>query len=153
MSPSDLGDIDSDEFREHGHAVVEWIATYLEGIEDRPVLSRAAPGQVRGARAGARRHPRRAAIPDAPPDEAESLAGILADIDRAVMDGITHWNHPGFLAYFAVTASGPGILGEMLAAAAVNANGTRWKHRRPSRKSRRRLTASPRASRPTVASS
>jgi aromatic-L-amino-acid/L-tryptophan decarboxylase len=111
---SDLGDIGADEFREHGHAAVEWIARYLEGIEARPVLSRATPGQVR------------AGIPDAPPEEAESLTDILADIDRVVMDGITHWNHPGFMAYFAISGSGPGILGEMLTAA-FNANGMLWK--------------------------
>ena len=114
MDSSHLGDISVDEFREHGHAVVEWIARYFEDIEQRPVLSRAAPGQVR------------AGIPTNPPTDAEPLGEILADLDRVVMDGITHWNHPGFMAYFAITGSGPGILGEMLSAA-INANGMLWK--------------------------
>ncbi len=114
MRDPDLGDIDVEEFREHGHQAVEWIASYLETMDERPVLSRVQPGQVR------------AGMAEAPPEEPESLAEILADVDRIVMDGVTHWNHPGFMAYFAITGSGPGILGEMLTAA-INANGMLWK--------------------------
>ena len=117
-SPLDLpaglaGDIPPEAFAAAGHELIEWIAKYLEGVEERPVLSRVSPGEVRGR------------LPVAPPDEPESLARILGDVDSVIMPGITHWNHPGFLAYFAITGSGPGILGELLTAA-LNVNAMLW---------------------------
>jgi aromatic-L-amino-acid/L-tryptophan decarboxylase len=109
-----LGDMAPEDFRAHGHRVVDWIADYLEGVGELPVLSRVAPGEVRGR------------LPDRPPAEPEPVAAMLDDLDEVVLPGITHWNHPAFHAYFAITGSGPGILGEALAAA-FNVNGMLWR--------------------------
>src|SRR5690606_26755594 len=67
-----------------------------------------------------------AALPRLAPEEAEPFEALLADLDRVVMPGVTHWNHPGFLAYFATTASAPGILGELVIAA-LNQVGILWR--------------------------
>lgn len=111
------GDVDPAEFRAAAHAAVEWIAAYLEGNADPatapPVKSRVAPGAIR------------AALPAAPPAHGEPLDAMLADVQRVLLPGITHWNHPGFFAYFANSAPYPGILGELLTAA-LNANGMLW---------------------------
>ena len=109
-----MGDMPIPEFREAGHRVIEWIADYLEGVESRPVLARVAPGEVSDL------------LPEQAPQEGEPIDRILADVDRVVMPGVTHWNHPGFLAYFGITASGPGILGEAIAAA-LNVNAMLWR--------------------------
>ncbi|HSU14443.1 pyridoxal phosphate-dependent decarboxylase family protein [Longimicrobium sp.] len=109
-----LGDMPPEEFRRHAHAAVDWMADYLAGVERHPVLSRVQPGDVA------------ALIPPSPPSQGEDFAGVLADVERVVMPGITHWNHPGFFAYFAITGSGPGIIGEMMAAA-LNVNGMLWR--------------------------
>ncbi|MFA9430333.1 aspartate aminotransferase family protein [Egicoccus sp. AB-alg2] len=109
-----LGDMDAEAFRRHGHEVVEWIADYLAGVGDRPVLAQVRPGEVR------------AALPAAPPAAPEPFADALADLDAVLLPGITHWNHPAFHAYFAITGSGPGILGEALTAA-LNVNGMLWR--------------------------
>ncbi len=108
------GDMPVEEFRRYGHILVERIARYLEEVERSPVLSRARPGEIR------------AALPRAAPRAGEDMAKILADFDDKILPGITHWNHPGFMAYFAITGSGPGILGELLAAG-LNANGMLWR--------------------------
>jgi aromatic-L-amino-acid decarboxylase len=109
-----LGDIPPEEFSRQAHAVVDWITRYLADPAAHPVLSRLAPGDVRRA------------LPAAPPPSAEPLGAILQDFERTILPGITHWNHPGFFAYFATSASAPGIVGEMLAAA-LNVNGMLWK--------------------------
>ncbi len=109
-----LGDMDSEAFRRYGHQVIDWIATYLEDMRPYPVLSRVAPGEIK------------AALPATPPVLPERMEAILADFDRIILPGITHWNHPGFMAYFAITGSGPGILGELLAAA-LNVNAMLWR--------------------------
>ncbi|MEX1186183.1 MAG: pyridoxal-dependent decarboxylase [Gemmatimonadaceae bacterium] len=110
----DTGDMPAEEFRRYGHMLVERIARYLEDVERSPVLSRARPGDIR------------AALPRSAPRTGEDMATILADFDDKILPGITHWNHPGFMAYFAITGSGPGILGELLTAA-LNANGMLWR--------------------------
>jgi aromatic-L-amino-acid decarboxylase len=99
------GDLPTSELREHGQAVLDWIAAYLDNPERYDVLSRAAPGEIR------------AALPAAPPEGPEPLDHILADFERQIVPGITHWNHPAFFGYFATSSSVPGILGEMLVAA------------------------------------
>jgi len=109
-----LGDMDAASFRRHGHEVVDWIADYLEGLGDRPVLSQVRPGDVR------------AALPASPPAAPEPFTDAMADLDRVLLPGVTHWNHPAFHAYFAITGSGPGILGEALTAA-LNVNGMLWR--------------------------
>ncbi|HEX7119913.1 MAG TPA: pyridoxal-dependent decarboxylase [Longimicrobiales bacterium] len=109
-----LGDMDPEAFRRYGHAVIDWIAEYLAHPERWPVLPHVAPGDVR------------AALPAEPPAHPEPMPELLADFDRLIAPATTHWNHPGFMAYFAITGSGPGILGELLAAA-LNANAMLWR--------------------------
>jgi aromatic-L-amino-acid/L-tryptophan decarboxylase len=103
-----------EEFREWGHKIIDWIADYLAHPERYPVLSQVEPGSVR----------RR--LPANPPDKPEPMADMLRDLEQIIVPGITHWNNPAFFAYFAVTASGPGILGELLSAA-FNVNGMLWR--------------------------
>lgn len=109
-----LGDMSAEEFREHGHRVVDWIADYLAHPERYPVLSRNEPGQVKNA------------LPDRAPLRGESMKEILDDLDRLIIPGVTHWNHPGFFAYFAISGSAPGILGEMFSSA-FNVNAMLWR--------------------------
>ncbi len=108
------GDISPAEFRTYGHRVIDWVADYLEHPERYPVLAQTTPGAIRRQ------------LPAQAPEKPESLETILADYERIILPGITHWNHPGFLAYFAITGSGPGILGELLSAA-LNINAMLWK--------------------------
>jgi len=103
-----------EEFRRFGHEVVDWIADYQAQIRDYPVLARTRPGELVDA------------LPASGPEQGEPMDLILADFRRLVVPAVTHWNHPGFLAYFAISGSGPGILGEMLAAG-LNVNGMLWK--------------------------
>src|SRR5262245_32258480 len=101
------------EFRRWGQATVEWIARYLEGIEDYPVLSQAAPGRVL------------AALPPHPPEHGESFETVLRDLDEIVLPGITHWQSPSFFGYFPANASGPSILAELLSAG-LGVQGMLW---------------------------
>jgi aromatic-L-amino-acid decarboxylase len=100
-------------FAAHAHELVDWIAEYLRDVGHLPVRSTVTPGEI--ARS----------LPASAPQRGEPLAAILADARSKLMPGITHWQHPGFLAYFANTATAPGILAELLAAA-LNANGMIW---------------------------
>ena len=109
-----VGDMDTEAFRRYGHQVVDWMADYLANAGTYPVLAQTAPGAIRRA------------LPTQPPVHAEAMEDILADVDRVIMPGITHWNSPGFLAYFSITGSGPGILGEMLSGA-LNVNAMLWR--------------------------
>jgi aromatic-L-amino-acid/L-tryptophan decarboxylase len=102
------------EFRRSAHETVDWIATYLENTRRYPVLPKVKPGELVDA------------LPGTGPAEGEALADILVDFERQIMPAVTHWNHPGFLAYFGCTGSSPAILGEMIAAA-LNTNGLHWK--------------------------
>ena len=102
------------DFRADGAAALEWAARYLEGVRELPVLSRVEPGAVRSA------------LPAAPPDEPEPFAAVLQDLDDVLLPGITHWNHPRFFAYFAISGSEPGILAELLAAT-LNVNAMLWR--------------------------
>jgi hypothetical protein len=88
-----------DEFRRHGHAVVDWIADYYERIESYPVLSRVEAGQVR------------ASLPPNPPVKGEPFAAILGDVEKLILPGITHWQSPNFFAFFPANASGRRFLG------------------------------------------
>jgi len=109
-----LGDMSAEEFRRYGHRVVDWIADYLAHPERYPVLSQNQPGDLKNA------------LPLQAPERGEAMETILADLDRFIVPGVTHWNHPGFFAYFAISGSGPGILGEMLSAA-LNVNAMLWR--------------------------
>ena len=91
-----------------------WIERYLDGVDRLPVMARVEPGEIA------------AALPAHPPTHGEPLEAILADVDRVLVPGITHWNHPGFMAYFGISGSPPGILGETIAAA-LNVNAMLWR--------------------------
>ena len=107
-------DLPPEEFRALAHEVADWMADYLAGVGDLPVFPNVRPGDVR------------AALPAEPPEAAESLEQVLADFRDIVVPGLTHWNHPGFFGYYAITGSAPGILGEMLTAA-LNVNAMVWR--------------------------
>src|SRR5438477_9085100 len=106
--------MNSDDFRKHGHELVEWIADYLEHSDRYPVLARVKPGDIV------------AALPTNAPEEGEPFDAIMADFERVLVPGLTHWNHPGFLAYFATTASAPGVLADFLCAA-LNQQAMLWR--------------------------
>ena len=114
LSEEFVRDWDPEEFRAHGHRVVDWVADYLARVDTLPVLPHVTPGEIF------------AALPEQAPAEGEPFERLLEDLDRVVLPGVTHWNHPGFFAYFGITASGPGILGELVAAA-LNTNAMLWK--------------------------
>jgi aromatic-L-amino-acid decarboxylase len=102
-----------EEFRQHGRAVVDWIADYLEGIERHAVASPLEPGAVR------------AQLPKHPPTAVEPFSDVLADLDRIVVPGLTHWQSPRFFAYFPANTSYASILGEMVTAG-LGVNGMLW---------------------------
>ena len=102
-----------EEFRRYGHEVIDWIADYYERIESFPVLSPAAPGDVR------------AALPAAPPEYGEPFEAVLRDLDEVILPGITHWQHPSFFAYFPANASGPAILGDLISSG-LGVQGMLW---------------------------
>jgi len=106
MTPTD--------FRRAGHELVEWIADYLADPERYRVLARVAPGEVRDA------------LPSHPPERGESFDAVFADFERILVPALTHWNHPGFLAYFPSMASEPAVLAEFLAAA-LNQQAMLWR--------------------------
>ncbi len=103
----------ADEMRRHGAAAIDWVARYLEKIRDYPVVPRVKPGELA------------AAIPAEAPLDGEPMEAILADFEKTVLPAVNHWNHPRFHGYFSVSASGPGIVGELLSAA-LNVNGMLW---------------------------
>ncbi|MEU6645709.1 aminotransferase class V-fold PLP-dependent enzyme [Saccharomonospora sp. NPDC046836] len=103
----------AEEFRKHGRQVVDWIADYLATLESRPVRSPVRPGEVRDA------------LPAHPPEHGEPFENVLADLDRVLLPGITHWQHPSFFAYFPANASGPAILGDLLSSG-LGAQGMVW---------------------------
>jgi aromatic-L-amino-acid decarboxylase len=102
-----------DEFRRHGRAVIDWIADYMERVEQLPVLSQVKPGEIRSR------------LPDRPPQQGEPFAAILRDLDEIIMPGITHWQSPNFFAYFPCNSSGPSILGDLLASG-LGVQGMLW---------------------------
>jgi aromatic-L-amino-acid decarboxylase len=91
-------------FREDGYAAVDWAASYLERVGELPVLAQVKPGEIR------------AKLPASPPEQGEPFEAVLRDLDQILLPGITHWQHPRFFAYFAVSGAEPGILAELLAA-------------------------------------
>jgi aromatic-L-amino-acid/L-tryptophan decarboxylase len=101
-------------FRADAAATADWIARYLEEVRDLPVLAQVEPGSIK------------AALPAAPPERAEPFAAVLRDLDEVLLPGITHWNHPRFFAYFAISGTEPGILAEFLTAA-LNVNAMLWR--------------------------
>lgn len=87
-----------------GRAVLEWAASYLAHVSERPVLAQVEPGEIRSR------------LPTGAPEYGEPFSAVLRDLDEVLLQGVTHWQHPRFFAYLAASASEPGILAELLAA-------------------------------------
>ena len=109
-----LGDLDLELLRQHGHEVVDWIVEYLGNPEAWDVLPKTRPGDVKGA------------LPATAPEEPQELGVILDDFRQLIAPNMTHWNNPGFMAYFSSSGSTPGILAEMLTAS-LNVNAMLWR--------------------------
>ena len=105
--------MEPEEFRRQANALVDWIAAYLS-TDEYPVLSRLQPGDIRNV------------LPAAAPESGTSFDEIFADFEKVLLPGITHWNHPGFFAYFAISGSAPGVLAEFLTAA-LNVQAMLWR--------------------------
>jgi aromatic-L-amino-acid decarboxylase len=102
------------DLRRDGAAALEWAASYLERVGELPVLAQVEPGELR------------ARLPASPPEHGEPFANVLRDLDELIVPALTHWQHPRFFAYFAVTASEPGILAELLSAT-LNSVALHWR--------------------------
>src|SRR6516225_8945109 len=102
-----------DEFRRHGREVIDWIADYMERVEQLPVLAQVKPGEVRDR------------LPEHPPQQGEPFEAILKDVNDVILPGVTHWQSPNFFAYFPCNNSGPSILGELLSAG-LGVQGMLW---------------------------
>jgi aromatic-L-amino-acid/L-tryptophan decarboxylase len=109
-----LGDMDPQDFRREAHRLVDWIADYMSSVDLYPVLSRVQPGDIT------------AALPANAPERGERFEQIFADFERVLIPGITHWNHPGFFAYFSITGSAPGVLADLLSSA-LNVQAMLWR--------------------------
>jgi aromatic-L-amino-acid decarboxylase len=102
-----------EEFRRYGHEVVDWVADYWTSLPQQRVTPDMAPGRVA------------ARLPAAPPESGEPFDAILKDLDSIVAPGLTHWQHPGFYAYFPANTSGPSVLGDLVCAG-VGVQGMLW---------------------------
>lgn len=114
MSTPPFGDMPAEEFRAHARALADWAAGYHANIESQPVLARTRPGDVRRA------------LPAGAPELPEPFADLIADIDRLIVPNCTHWNHPGFFAYFAITGSAPAVLMDFVAST-LNQQAMLWR--------------------------
>ena len=106
--------MDPEAFRREAHRLADWIADYLAHSDKFPVLARVRPGEIRSS------------LPSSAPEQGEPFERIFSDFEQIIVPGITHWNHPGFFAYFAITGSAPGILAEFLSAA-LNVQAMLWR--------------------------
>ena len=113
MAPSASGHMTPEEFRRNGHAAVDWIARYMEQVEEYPVLSQVQPGEIRSL------------LPDHPPQDGEAFDQMLRDVDDIILPGITHWQSPNFFAYFPANTSGPGIIGDLISSG-LGVQGMLW---------------------------
>jgi len=102
-----------DDFRRHGHALVDWAAQYMERVADLPVQPKIEPGAIR------------AMLPSAAPEDPEQFELLVRDLDTVVLPGLTQWQSPGWFAYFPANTSPPSILGELVTAA-LGAQGMLW---------------------------
>ena len=97
-----MTDLEPDEFRRLGHAVVDWVAAYRTGLPDRPVRPEVVPGQVR------------AGLPDLLPEHPQPLETLLGTLDGVVAPATLHWQHPAFFGYFPANAALASLLGDLL---------------------------------------
>ena len=111
--PEPPGHLSSDEFREHGHALIDWIADYWERVEELPVVSHIAPGTIRNQ------------LPPNAPETGEPFEDLIKDLDSVVMPGITHWQHPSWFSFFPANASPPSVLAELVSAG-LGVQGMLW---------------------------
>src|SRR3990170_6473928 len=102
-----------EEFRRYGRAVIDWIASYMERVEEFPVLSPLQPGEIRSR------------LPEHPPERGESWELIMKDLTDVILPGVTHWQSPNFFAFFPANVSGPSILGELVSAG-LGVQGMLW---------------------------
>jgi aromatic-L-amino-acid decarboxylase len=102
-----------EQFRRYGREVVDWVADYWERVESLPVGARVKPGEIA------------ASMPPAPPEAGEPFSAFLGDLDRVVLPGITHWQHPSFFAYFPANASGPAVLADLVSSG-LGVQGMLW---------------------------
>jgi len=102
------------QFSESAARVAAWIEDYRRRLPSLPVLPDLTPGDILSG------------LPERAPERPEPLEALLEDLDRLIVPGLTHWNHPGFLAYFSSSSSDPGVLAEFIAAA-LNVNAMLWK--------------------------
>jgi len=89
-----------EEFRRRGHELIDWIANYRTRVADLPVMARTAPGEVR------------AQLPEHPPDTPESFDAIIGDLDKIIVPGLSHWQHPRFFGYFPSNGLLASVLGD-----------------------------------------
>src|SRR5262245_46621471 len=102
-----------DEFRRYGYEVIDWVADYWSGLEAHPVTPPVKPGEIA------------AKLPAAAPGNGEPFEDVLADLDRVVLPGMTHWQHPGYFAYFPANTSGPSVLADLVCAG-LGVQGMLW---------------------------
>lgn len=105
--------MDVDAFRAIGHELIDFIADYRKNIDSYPVMSSVAPGDIK------------AHFPKVPPEEAEGLASVVADLERAILPGITHWNHPRFFAYFPSNSDLSSVLADIVSTG-LGVQGMSW---------------------------
>src|SRR3989339_1009809 len=108
------GDMPAEEFKKYGYELIDWATNYLENVDSFPVLPNVRPGDVKNK------------LPNHAPQSGEQIEKIIEDLDKIILPGITHWQHPNFMAYFNSSASGPGILAELISAT-FNVNSMLWK--------------------------
>src|SRR5205085_2629545 len=101
-------------YRKHLHELADWMADFRENIAKQRISPTAKPGAIISA------------LPSTPPETAEPLEQIFADVDRVIVPGVAHWAHPQFMGYFGCTTTGPGVFAEMIAAA-LNVNAMTWR--------------------------
>ncbi|WP_207206758.1 pyridoxal phosphate-dependent decarboxylase family protein [Nocardioides ganghwensis] len=111
--PDQPAHMSPEEFRRQGHAAIDWIADYWASLDDLPVRAQVAPGDVRRQ------------LPASAPEAGEPFDAVLADLDRVVVPGLTHWQHPRFFAYFPANSSPAAILGDLLSSG-IGAQGMIW---------------------------